>query len=509
MEAIASSATQLRNLGPFASLRDYMAALEARGKVLRIKELDQDAYEATALTYRLIDRYGWTGGPTLVIERIKIDGEWMDGPIIVNNYGDWDCEPIALGLEPAGPDRRENYKAAVAHCERMPGENGQWQTVDPVEVAAAQAPCKEIVLTGDDVDIQRFPFIQSNPADGGRFVNTGNLVLIHPEQGRNVGTYRCHIKGPRRLGVNPEPNQHAWTMLMDLKKKGESSVKVAIVQGADPIVFAMSSSKTARLGQDELQIAGGFLGRPLELVRCEDSDILVPANVEMVIEGVISLTETEPEGPFGEMYGYLGAKKAENFVMDLTTITHRRNPWFVNQFTGVTRGFLTSPMEATANLAFRNVVPNLQNIHLPVDLTGFCFLSIDKEAPGDAFKAAEPITKFLNIAKIICVFDKDVDIHNSGEALHALGSRWRPHPATKIIESGPGMRLDPGVREADRERLDLTSSKIVIDATRPWPEENGPDVYPKLNREWLQELCPDAFPRIDRKISELLKDWSG
>lgn len=504
---VVSTRTLPPRAGPFSSLRDYMAVLEARGKVLRIRELDQDQYEATGLMYRLIDDYGWTAAPAVIIERIKQDGVWLDGPVIVNQYGDWDCEAIGLGVASIGPDRRENYRAALAHCASLAVPKVMWKTVPPVEVLPARAPCKDVVLKGDQIDILTFPFIQSNPADGGRFINTGNLVLVHPEQGRNIGTYRCHIKGPRKINVNPEPAQHMWTMLMDLKKRGHKSWPVAVILGSDPIMFAMSSSKTARYGQDEVEIAGGFLGRPVEVVKCEDSDIRVPANVEMVIEGEVSLTETEPEGPFGEMYGYLGASKAQNFVMHINTITHRRNPVFVNQFTGVTRGFLTTPMEATANIAFKGPVPNLVGIHLPVELTGFCFVSIDKQAPGDAFKAAEAIVKFLNLAKITCVVDKDVDILNSAEVLHAVGARWRPYPATKILEATPGMRLDPGVPEADREKLDVRTSKVIIDATRPWPEEGGPQTYPKLNRTWLTEKCPDIFARIDRKLPGWLKNW--
>ncbi len=104
----------------------------------------------------------------------------------------------------------------------------------------------------------------------------------------------------------------------------------------------MSSSKTARSGQDELEIAGGFKGKPVEVVKCENSDILVPANVEMIIEGEIPLNDLEKEGPFGEMYGYMGLPHEEQFYMNIKTITHRVNPMIVNQFTGVTRGYITN-----------------------------------------------------------------------------------------------------------------------------------------------------------------------
>ena len=163
--------------------------------------------------------------------------------------------------------------------------------------------------------------------------------------GRNVGTYRMQIKGPKKIGISPEKNQDGWKSLMNTEGDVAQAV---VVLGTDPIVFAMSSSKTARTEQDELEIAGGFKGKPIEVVKCENSDILVPANVEMIIEGEIPLNDFEPEGPFGEMYGYMGKPHEETFYMNIKTITHRLNPMVVNQFTGITRGFVTSPGEAAS-----------------------------------------------------------------------------------------------------------------------------------------------------------------
>ena len=183
------------------------------------------------------------------------------------------------------------------------------------EVKATDAPSKEIILKGDEIDILNFPFIQTNPADNGRFINTGNLITIDPDGGRNVGTYRMQIKGPRKIGISPEKNQDGWKALMAHKEKGASHANVAVVLGSDPIVFAMSSSKKARSGQDELEIAGGFKGESVEVVKCEDSDIMVPANVEMIIEGEIPLDDFEEEGPFGEMYGYMGLPHESTFYM--------------------------------------------------------------------------------------------------------------------------------------------------------------------------------------------------
>ena len=472
-----------------------MAAIEEHGNVLKIKEIDQDAYELTGLIYKLIDKHGWLGAPAIVVEKVKIDGRWMKGPIIVNQYGLAAHEAIAVGVpfKDIGNDQIENFKKAL----KLVMDLGQIQPVKPVEIEKHQAPAKEIMLQDEEINVLDFPFLQSNPGDNGRFINTGNLVLIDPEKGRNVGTYRMQIKGPRKIGINPERKQHGWEFLMGMKERGEKVAQAAVVLGTDPLVFAMSSSKTARLGQDELEIAGGFKGCPIEVVKCENSDITVPANVEMIIEGEIPLDDMEEEGPFGEMYGYMGLPHTEQFYMNIKTITHRKNPMFVNQFTGVTRGFITTPSEASSTRNFRQFIPELVGAHGPPDFTGFFFISIDKTRPHQAFEVAEKLN-FLPISKIMVVVDKDVNIHDPMEMIATVGARWQPHPGGKIIEAGPGFFLDPSAKIRGR------SSKIIIDATRQWPEEGGPDPYPKLNREHLLDHDPDIFALIKEKWGHLL-----
>ena len=488
----------MATIGPYNSLRDYLSALEAGGHVVHVPEVDQDAFEATGLAYRLIDKHGWTGAPVVVFDRVKIQGRWIDGPLVINLHGRWEYDALAFGLDPSGRDSRQVYRETVAHVASLAGEDGRWKTIEPVEIAAKAAACKEVRLIGEQIDLESFAIIQSNPADGGRYINSGNVVLVDPERGRNVGTYRCQLKGPRKLGINPEINQHGWTFLMAMKERGEPFARAAVVLGTDPIVYTMSSSKAAGLGEDELAIAGGFIGKAVEVVRCETSDLLVPANAEMVIEGEIPF-DTEPEGPFGEMYGYIGAYKPENFYMNVTTVTHRRGPVFVNQFAGVTRGFLSAPLEVTAAQGFRKTYPSVEAIHLPLQMPGYCFVSIQKRATGEALSIGRAVTSALKVGKITIVVDADVDIYDIDEVLHTVGARWQPQPATEIVEQSGGMSGDPSAVTRGK------GSRIVIDATRQWPEEGGPEDYAKMNRECLVEAIPDIFERIDAKWSDTLK----
>ena len=494
-----SALTKKKNyIGPYASLREYLEALEKFGRVLHINEVDQDQYEATGFMYRLMEKYSAVEAPVVSFDRIKTQGQWMQGPVLGNLYGHWEFEALAMGIEPTGNLPQENYKLALDKVASLATDKGTWRAIKPVTIANSRAPSKKIKHLGKDVDLLQFPFIKTNPADGGCYINTGNVILTDEKYGRNVGTYRCQVKDSSKISINPEKNQHGWNFLMEMRARGEKSAPVAIVLGSDPIVFALSSSKVSAMGEDELEIAGGFLGKPLEVVKCETNSILVPANVEMIIEGEIPLNRMEPEGPFGEMYGYMGARKSENFFMDVTAITHRENPLFVNQFSGITRGFLTSPIETAANLKFKQQFENFLGLHYPLETPGFCFVNINKNKAREAVEIGRAISKSLKIAKITVVFDADVDIHNTKEVMHALGSRWQPHDSTEILKKAPGMGGDPSAREHG------FGSRIIIDATRQTAAEGGPKEYAKMNRQYLEEGVPRIFERVDKKYGHLL-----
>ncbi len=226
----------------------------------------------------------------------------------------------------------------------------------------------------------------------------------------------------------------------------------------------------------------------------------MPAHVEMVIEGEVPLDQPmEPEGPFGEMYGYLGLQKQENFWMNVTAVTHRQKPWLLNSFTGATRGFVTAPLEAFATARLRRAIPGLVDLHSPVEAVGWTFISVDKRKPGQGLEVGKKVAEFVPIAKVVVVVDQEIDVLNRQEVLHTVSSRWQPHPASHIFQSMRGMPLDPSSPNRPM------SSKIVIDATRQWPEEGGPQVYPERNRTLLLNGVPDVFKRVDEKFGALIR----
>jgi len=494
---------------PFDSFRDYIKAIEEAGLVFHVKRLDQDNYEMTALMYRLIDEYGWYDAPAIMADEVKIDGEWVKGPVITNHQGHLETEAIVFGVENTPGDSKGTYRRAIKSLEDRIVK-GNYPTIPPVEVEAATAPCKEVVLTGDDIDLTKFAFIQSNPADSRRYVNTGSIYTVDPEMGKNFGTYRCELRGPKLMGVNPEPNQTGWKMLMAAKERGEKTAKISIALGQDPIMWIVSGSRvvnriTDRGPIDEHEVVGGLRGKPIELVKSETNDILVPANCEMIIEGEVPLDETLPEGPFGEMYGYLGLPKDENFFMNITAITHRKDPWILNQFTGVTRGYCTGPTAALYNLGLRRLVPGLIELHSPVESTGLTYMRIKKTKPGEGLKSGEKLAKLIPIFKVVVVVDEDVDVMDTGAVGLAIGSRSQPVTSVSTFE-GRGMTLDPSSVKRGR------SDKLVIDATRQWPEEGGPESYPGFNRNLLEDLAPQSFDLVDEKFAayfEQGRTWQG
>ncbi len=498
----ATATTPRWEFGPFDDLRSYVRELDRRGLLLKVRNIDQDQYEGTALMYRLIDRFGMYFAPALLMENVKIDGVWHKGPILTNHFGHWDTECLTFGVEPVPGDHMRTYYKALARVEEYLklGKGGAFPTAPFREVMRAEAPCKEVTLTGDDIDITKFAFIQSNPADSARYVNTGSVFTNDAELGKNFGTYRCEIKGPRMLGVNPEEGQGASQAFMKAKARGDKSVKVSIALGQDPVTWTVSSSKLNRAKADELEVVSAIRGRPLAVVKSDTNDHLVPANAEMIIEGEVPLDQDmKPEGPFGEMYGYMGAKKSANFWMNITAITHRRDPWFVNQYTGVTRGFVTAPLEQIALSTMKRFVPNVKMLHTPVEATGLCFVSIRKQKAGEALEIGKRIAQIVGIAKVVVVVDDDIEVLDRVQMMHTLGSRWQPQPATAIIPESRGMPLDPSLTKRP------FTSKIVIDATRQWPEEGGPTQYQALNRTELERLAPDAFARVDAHW----KKWVG
>jgi len=489
---------------PFDSIRDYVNALDQHGLLQRFSGVDQDKYEATAIIYQLIDEFGVHGAPAVWFDDIKANGKSFDGPVVSNLQGHWDAEAILWNLPRDPYDPTSAYRSAKQmHLERLEKNNGDYALIEPREIASEDAPVKQVKATGNDVDVTAFPFFRGNPGDGGPYINTASVFTKDPKLGVNLGTYRCQVKGPRKIMVNFESGQTGIKMVNAAKKRGETKIPVTLVVGQDPITWMVSSSRIPnRIGNqkpiDELAVAGGLRGQAVDVVRTESGEFLVPARAEIVIEGTVDIVNLEPEGPYHEMYGYMGIAKDKNYVLSVDTVTHRENPWVMNSFTGVISEYITAPQTAANIYSIRKSSPNVVDYHSPHDSQGLVFVSIKKDAVGQGIKVAEPLAKFNPLARVVIVVDDDIDVMDPAAVRFAVGSRWHPSTASKIFEGRRAFPLDPAA--PDRK----TTSKIIIDATRQWPEEGGPPFYQELNRAVFEKAAPDAISRVTAKWPDQL-----
>ncbi|MDH3510336.1 MAG: UbiD family decarboxylase [Gammaproteobacteria bacterium] len=503
--ASATTDSSKRNAGPaatapFDGLRDYLQALEENGLLMRFDRIDQDAYEGTALMYRLVDHYGRFHAPVVLFEEVRIDGRWIKGPVIANHSRHVDIETILFGLQPVPGDAPATFRRARQHLDQLLSESGgAYPTIPPVLIPGENAPCKEVILAGDDIDIRRFPFFRNNPGDSGRFINTASVFTVDPEMGLNIGTYRCEIKGPRHIAVGSGEGQSGYNMLMAAKARGEKSANIALVVGQDPMIWLVSGARIPeRRGKkpiDELATAGGLRGKAIEVVTCETSDFQVPAHAEMIIEGVVSLESFELNGPYGEGTGYIGAPYDTAFPMTVTRVTHRKDPWIVNDFTGVTRALLEMPGAALTTAGLKLFIPEISDYRYVDSVT---FFSIKKEKPGQALEIGKRLAKMIPVFKIVMMVDDDVDLWNPADLFMAFATRWQAYPASHVFEDLPTMPLEPS--SPVRER----TSKIVIDATRQLPEEGGPEIYSEYSRQVLTRHDPEIFERIDEKWADAI-----
>lgn len=480
----------------FDSLRDYIAEMEARENLMRIAQMDQDQYEMTAFGYRLDDRFK-ASAPAFIVERTKINERWYETPVVANVLNNYWTVALSLGLEPVQNNESQMYEASVARIMSFLDGNHRWATIDPVTVDASDAPCKEVILHGEQADLMEFPWIRNNPADGGQYISTGAVITNDPELGRNVGTHRMMIKGPRKVGLDLSPQSHAYAHVQRAIKRGEKKVPVSVAIGIDPVSWMMSSTRLAGPGEDEFAIAGGFRGKPVVLVKSETNDLLVPAQAEFILEGFIPV-EREWEGPYGEMLGYIGAKK-NTYGIEIETITHRENPWVYNIWPGIGGAYLTLPWEVGPFARLKEILPGLLRLHTPPAIPPMVIACIDKRLPGEGIEAGMAVLGYRMTGfhkKVVIVVDKDVDPTDLTRVMQVVATRWQPDPASLIIKQSFHFLLDPSTHR------NFLSSKIVIDATRQLPAEGGPEEYPLDNRTVMEQQASEAFDLVDSKWSE-------
>jgi UbiD family decarboxylase len=392
-------------------------------------------YEITALVAKL-EQEG-RRRPVLLFENVK-GTSW---PVLTNLHASRSRLAAAIN---AAPDRMlPTYLHAMEH------------PLPPRVVAIG--PVKEVVKHGDTVDLLALPQIVHHERDAGPYVTAAISFAKDPtSETWNCAYNRLMVQGRDRTSIHLTLGKHLWEFAKIAEARGEP-LPVAFAIGVHPAI-ALGALAIGSIDEDERGIMGALLGEPLELVKCETSDVLVPAHAELILEGEILPGARVAEGPFGEFTGYsLGERQRE--IVRYTAITHRRDAMFQDITVAHLDHMLLStiPMEANLYRAVRAMIPSVRAVRVPGPFT--CYVSIEQRLPGQAKNAIMAVLGADLYMKRVVVVDHDVDVFDDRQVNWAIATRCQPDRDITIVTSARGSDLDPSTRE------DGYTAKWGVDAT--------------------------------------------
>jgi 4-hydroxy-3-polyprenylbenzoate decarboxylase len=318
------------------------------------------------------------------------------------------------------------------------------------------APCHDIVIAGSDLDregnaLDGLPVPISTPGfDNAPYLSAGHYITKDPDSGiQNVGNYRGQLKAPRRLGMNPSVELRAgiYAHWEKCKARGQP-LPCAVVVGCPPVVSYASVQKMPE-NVDELAVAGALAGAPINVVRAKTVDLLVPADAEIVIEGLIDTEFLEPEAPFGESHGYVNLQEYNAF-MNVTAITRRRHPIltsFISQVSpsesSVIRRVAMEPLYLH-HLTTAMGIKAVKRVSMHEPLTSLYAVIAIQFARGTsesevwrALHGASALHRFAG--KWIVAIDEDIEPDNADALLWAMSYRCQPqHDLHVLPHKDPG-----------------------------------------------------------------------
>jgi 2,5-furandicarboxylate decarboxylase 1 len=343
-------------------------------------------------------------------------------------------------------------------------------------------PVKEIVLTGNQVDLGTLPQIVHHEGDAGVFLTSAISFAKDPTaETWNCAYNRLMLKGRDTTSIHLTLGKHLWEFHRIAESRGEP-LPVAFAIGVHPAI-ALGALAIGSVDEDERAIMGALLGEPLELVRAETSDVLVPAHAELVIEAEILPHQRTAEGPFGEFTGYsLGERQRE--VVKVKAITHRRDAIFQDIAVAHLDHLLLStiPIEANLYRAVRGMVPTVRQVRVPAPFT--CYVAIEQRIPGQAKNAILAVLGADLYMKRVVIVDHDVDVFDDRQVNWAIATRCQPDRDLTVISHVRGSDLDPSASE------DGYTAKWGVDATA----KPSLSAYTPRHR-----VAPAAYDRIDLK----------
>jgi 4-hydroxy-3-polyprenylbenzoate decarboxylase len=457
----------------WADLREFLRISRERGELFVVRGADPHLEMGAIYELSLRKKYP----PVLLFEdingypaRCSIVTNVRTSPLLVGN----------LDLEEVKEFRRQ--------CRR-----GANRSIPPRDVN--YGPVLSNVQRDGEVDILRFPAPKWHPHDGGGYIGTECLVINKDPDSDwvNVGTYRVMVQDSKTLSVFIEPGKHGDIIRRKYWERAKACPMVVCV-GQAPVLSNVAGSPST-IQVSELAQAGGRLGYPIPVVRGEVSGLPFPADAELVFEGLMHSPEVEarPEGPFAEWTGYYASDARPEPVLKVSRVYHRDDPIILGQppakptYPG--RQTNIASCAAIWDALEAAGVPEVRGVWKPLG-GGTRFInviSIRQLFPGHAkfagLAALGSVGAFLG--RIIIVVDDDIDITDTTEVMWALATRWDPKTQTDLIDNCWTGHLDPTLTPEKREKGDLTNSRIIMYAVRPF---HWKDEYPKVNQFEAAEL---------------------
>lgn len=436
---------------PFRSMREWITFLDERGELLRISEPVDLRGEVAALAQSVREMRG----PAVLCDNVK-------------GYPGWRLAFNTLGTEQrlawaSGLDRVDLHELAPVVDRLAP----------PMQVSTG--PCKELKFFGDEIDLTKIPIPYTGRVEyeGSPNITSGVSNKMDPETSwQNVAVRKVGVKGKRTLSEPINPMGQAsviWSKYRIAKKK----MPVAIVISPDPCVYMISGAKP-KPGICEYEIWGGFTGLPIELVKCETSDILVPAHAEMIIEGVVDPEERELDGPFSEYSGYF-TRISATAKIEVTCVTMRRDPIYYYMYMGMhpTEGHdvVGLMFAATALRELSSMFPGILDVYTP-NFGAVVIVKVDKRFAKGWPDFAKRIGQHLksNLApyiKGVIVVDDDIhDIRNLEHITNAIVAKFQASKDLTVIPRTTGTLSEPSEPWAGQWGW---TDFFIMDCTEPPP----------------------------------------
>ncbi len=470
---------------PFKDLREFISKLDETGDLVTVKkEVDWDL-EAAAISRRVYEM----SGPALLFENIR---DYPPGyRLFGGSLGTFRRVAIAFGLDPETPVR-ELYREYEERMEKR---------LQPVVLETG--PCKENILIGDEVDANRFPAPYIHEGDGGRYIGSWDLVVSKDPDSAwlNWGMYRFMIHNERYIVGFPRFHSHLGRVLHKHYVPKKKRMPMALVIGSDPVSHLIASASIPK-GVSEAEVSGGVNQRPVELVRCETSDLLVPAHAEIVMEAEILPDATAQEGPFGEYPGYRTEGVRMGVLAHITAISFRTDPILTMISLGMPPddNHVATPITSAVAVKHhlkKNGVPVIDVYTPPEAVIHTAIVSVKTGGRAVVEHILDAMTvRRADWSKIVVV-DSDVDVFDMGQVIHAFSTKCHPKRGIIVreVENGKGNPLTPCL--TPEERRAYAGPVVAFDCTWPleWPEDTHIPVKASFEGIYPEEIREKVLNR--------------